>query len=154
MRRLFKYPPVEDVYLFVEKARYFAEVPNSVAAPVQQTTPPSTHSTEPSTPATHSPIKEKFLEVKHLLNKSNSAPDDSERIKQLEAKVADLKSTQKHMAHRLERLIYSLQKDVMENNAQSQTFQLSNDSVLLTLAELKHIKDILMGLLPSNNEDD
>lgn len=77
MRRLFKYPPVEDVYLFVEKARYYAEVPNSVAAPFQQTTPPSTHSTEPSTPATHSPIKEKFLEVKHLLNKSNSATDDS-----------------------------------------------------------------------------
>jgi len=41
MKILFKYPPVEDVHLFVDKAKYYLEVPNSVLQPHAQQSQPS-----------------------------------------------------------------------------------------------------------------
>lgn len=164
MRRLFKYPPVEDVYLFIEKGKYYLEVPHSSQSSLHQSPLQSISSSlNNNNNGMDFPRLNKlnFVDLPKVTIFGPQEDPHSEKIKQFEAKIEDLKTIQTHMGHRLERLIYSLQKEILENNQNSlnnnsnlsQNTSLSSDSVLVALAELKHIKDILMGLLP-NVEDE
>jgi len=65
----------------------------------------------------------------------------------LRAEVFTLRNTQTHMANRLERIIYSIQKEVVEG-----AVGVSNsESFIIALAELKQVKDILSGLISDSS---
>lgn len=78
----------------------------------------------------------------------------------MKEEIEKLKNVQNHMANRLERIIYSLQKEVIERypfykwkfTDRPEAAEFINDSLLLSIAELKQVKDILVGLLPVENQ--
>jgi len=126
MRRLFKYPPVEDPHLFIEKALI---IRNNRNKDQNHVVPPKV------TKKQHSGGKETF----HDLLKVPSHEDQTEKLKE---EVEELKNTQLHMANRLERIIYSIQMELVRSNG------VSEETIALAIAELKQVKDILAGLLP------
>jgi len=56
-----------------------------------------------------------------------------------------------HLSQRLERIIYSLQVS-LSNTTPNTTNSATMDAVLLAVAELKQVKDTLLGLLPTEGE--
>jgi len=134
MRRLFKYPPVEDVHLFIERA---LALQRPILTPSLQSSTESPKSINPA----------KFLfdpfanTVKHFL-----ADEPQISFQELTREIRILRNNQTHMSKRLERIIYSLQKEVVESTPIQEPS--GNDALLLALAELKQVKDILSGDIP------
>lgn len=69
----------------------------------------------------------------------------------LEDQISKLKLTQTHMSSRLERIIYSLQRELLDKNEASKPEEERMDSIMVALAELKQVKDVLSGLLPAES---
>jgi len=62
------------------------------------------------------------------------------------AEIEKYKVKELHLSQRLERIIYSLQVGLA--NAPNGSSSATMDAVLLAVAELKQVKDTLLGLLP------
>jgi len=150
MRRLFKYPPVEDIHLFIEKAFDLMKNNNfeshtSVSPNANIITRRNTYgSSTATTKFTHKIFDPLAHTVKHMI-----ASDDIETISRLESEIQHLRSVQTHMANRIERIVYSLQKEAVERPEVSNVVK---DSLEISIAELKQVKDILTGLLPVENQ--
>jgi hypothetical protein len=144
MTRLFKYPPVEDVRLFIEQAINLAT-----------NKPAQTSSLQPrqvtlSDFETKTSSKQKIPEqqlipvtlaptFKHMLNVDTNTKD----VNELKSQLHTLRDTQLAVAQSLEGIVQAIQKTLQEN------VTLSNlDTLYIALAELKQAKDILSGFLP------
>jgi hypothetical protein len=68
---------------------------------------------------------------------------------ELAAEVKRLRTLQNHMSERLERIIYSLQNELTANRERTGSGSL--DSLMFAIAELKQVKDILLGLLAEDS---
>jgi len=151
MKRLFKFPPVPDPHVLIEKALVILEnnykatfTPNLTEKvhPLNnrrfsksQTFNPNSHN--PSTKRLSKALPSASNIVKSLLTEEVNIP-----VNPLEEEVVCLRNNQQHMANRLERIIYSLQSDVLQYTSGS-----ANESLLMSLAELKQIRDLLMNRL-------
>jgi len=132
MKRLFKYPPVEDVHLFVEQAVMLINVSHNQAS-LEKIASSKTQKKKSLTP---------LNAVKNILS-----GEENQTMHRLRAEVFTLRNTQTHMANRLERIIYSIQKEVVEG-----AVGVSNsESFIIALAELKQVKDILSGLISDSS---
>jgi len=190
LQRLFNYPPVEDVFLFVEKAlaikhpepidflqssaRASATHPDEKAEKVAS---PSEHETEflallqtvsaqPSAPSVNPVSNLLFTQstkktgstlgstFKSLL--AVPPPRKVLQTDQLTRQLQQLQQTQTHMANRLERIIYTLQTQLANEDGakeESKEAKLERiDAMLLALAELKQVRDTLLGLLPPDDK--
>ena len=99
-------------------------------------------------PATKEKKKSLNLTIGSLgLSKASHQPSQpgvselAAKVTTLEHQIETLKSTQQHMASRLERIIYVLQQELIQKSAEER----DGDLVLLALAELKQVKDIGFG---------
>jgi len=70
-----------------------------------------------------------------------------QQVTELTARIKNLQKTQLHMSNRLERIIYTLQNEVVDKK-ESMTAEERYDAVLLAVAELKQVRDVLAGDLP------
>lgn len=155
MRRLFKFPPISDSHLFIERALFLKSSTSPVFTAPTTTTTSSTTSTVAT--ATNSattnrrsvyqensntnnsksstttlsykdssqPIFEKINKViplattavKQLLTTEIDVPvsssSSSPSYEELENELNQLKNTHLHMGNRLERIVYSIQKDIL-----------------------------------------
>jgi len=157
MKRLFKYPPVEDVHLFVEKGLQLANQKSAaaIASVKSAVSPPPVHKNYSKALATYT--QEKLLQTGQAIAPLASTlkqiwkETPVERVtKQNEELVAELekyKVKELHLSQRLERIIYSLQVG-LANSVDGTTNSATMDAVLLAIAELKQVKDTLLGLLP------
>jgi len=170
MTRLFKYPPVEDVRLFIEQAINLA-TNKPVQASQSGVSPTSPKIVTLADFETKAPTKQKTLAeqqlipvtlaptFKHMLHVDMNTKD----INYLKSQLRALRDTQLAVAQSLENIVQTVQKTLLENAT------LANiDSLYIALAEMKQAKDILSGFLPvtlvlatpvqsdsnNNNEDD
>jgi len=150
LKRLFKYPPVEDVHLFVEKAISMQRgEPQVEFHQTPNTRPARTHQHHPHARASLQLHPGKFFDpltntMKHILS-----GEDQNVIVHLHAEVESLKHLQAHMANRLERIVYSMQREIIER---PEAASFINDSLAIAIAELKQVKDILNGSLPLDTD--
>ena len=133
MRRLFKFPPVEDAHVFIERALELRRLPRRLVG--ARLDPPSS----PNSPSKDAHKKFQTIQYSKPNNSSyrqsmppQSQPPllgvdigkvatnavrtilgDQEYQTKLEEEVASLKSSQMHLSNRLERIIYSLQHNVL-----------------------------------------
>jgi len=178
MRRLFKFPPVEDPHIFVERAVIIHQTNGKVVqvngSPVAQVNNNQHHNNHHHLHKAQRPVSMQFSpnqtshlkqdQVQHqhsdqsfhipkkVVQVSHMATNVvkqlgkelmmSEEPNPLEEEINYLRQTQIHMANRLERLVFSLQSEVLP-----QTTGSVNESVILVTAELKQVKDILSGSL-------
>eukprot|EP01117_Protostelium_nocturnum_P011612 TRINITY_DN4216_c0_g1_i7.p1 TRINITY_DN4216_c0_g1~~TRINITY_DN4216_c0_g1_i7.p1 ORF type:complete len:267 (-),score=96.71 TRINITY_DN4216_c0_g1_i7:22-822(-) len=190
MRRLFKYPPVEDPLLFVEQALNLQQNPGvspfvtPVGSTNQKSNPNREHSSKKTLVApadntvnrTRAPSasgkEENILNrIKSVVDKastssttqrttSSSAPPSSSsatsnssnlkrasNISTAEEQLQKMKNLQAHMANRLERIIYSIQKEMLEKSS-GKSEEEKMDAIMVAVAEMKQVKDVLSGLLP------
>lgn len=185
MKRLFKFPPVENATIFIERAidlkegkLHVAQAPppsapivlegndpsdplasasasaSATASPLQPRPPAvSTGSTTTSTAARTSSEGKAGTGKRILQFVKGSQPataaatpaqapavDLPSRITSLETEVETLKTTQRHMASRLERIAFVLQQEFSKPPD-----QMEMDLLVLALAELKQVKDIGYG---------
>jgi len=115
LKRLFNYPPVEDVTIFIERAQRLLD---------------------PSMPKVKSAIRKQ--DPKYVEPEVAPIPTP-ERKRDVPPPNGDM--VRAHMADRLERIIYILQQTVVKD------VPLDRDTLSVTVAELKQIKDILSGAL-------
>jgi hypothetical protein len=164
LKRLFKFPPVEHVLIFIERAIELKDGPKAQkpqqSAPLDDTVlaiepqpAPAPSLLEPRPPKPAAPPAAKSLPPLASLvglahpkgaSKKVAPPSASElasRVSTLEQEVTKLQTTQKHMASRLERIIFVLQQELFLKSEGER----DNDLLLLALAELKQVKDIGFG---------
>jgi hypothetical protein len=171
LTRLMKYPPVEDVRIFIERAQtlisnrmqkppsahpsppppvplspsQFAPFPASISGPSSPSSISST-SSKPKVPAKPKGLQGKPLQainssIKHNLNIDTSTTD----VGLLQSQLQTQQHTQLVVAQRIDGIIQSLQQALTSSNLQGDI-----DPLLLSLAELKQTKDILCGFLPAS----
>jgi len=213
MRRLFKYPPVENVHAFIKKALLLQQqpiansetplasrrttllsIPSKEALVEVSTTPKrrttisttsttsdSVHSKSPSrTSKNYTPnqpatkiltLSKKLVSEPHRKSSSESPQfslsEDQRRStsstvtidnknsftivmlekESLQRELSRLRNLQTHVSNRLERLIFSLQCQISDRQ------QIDTENLLVTVAELKQVKDILGGHLTIDTGD-
>eukprot|EP01102_Stenamoeba_stenopodia_P016179 TRINITY_DN5623_c0_g1_i1.p1 TRINITY_DN5623_c0_g1~~TRINITY_DN5623_c0_g1_i1.p1 ORF type:complete len:526 (+),score=140.78 TRINITY_DN5623_c0_g1_i1:168-1745(+) len=140
LRRLMKYPSVDEVQSFVEKALQLSGRQEYLPPP----SPQAAASAAPQSPAA-APRKPKAA-VDPLVALLESVPDTFDELK---IEVVRHRKTQYHLSKRLERITFIFQNQLLSISNQSPE---DLEAVLLALAELKQIKDILAGLLPDEEE--
>jgi len=158
LKRLFKYPPVEDVHLFVEKALELYR--QSIITPTSIMLPSANNQNNNIPPIISDQFNHKGaqsskvgIDTKAITSTVKSVLlGDTEKIEKLERTIEQIKLTQTHMSQRLERIIFSLQKEIVEKSDSelSNLVSINRDSLLVSIAELKQVKDILSGLLPEH----
>lgn len=171
LTRLMKYPPVEDVRIFIEQAHTL--ISNRLQKPATYQSPPLPQAQSPSqssspltspTPVAHTtssppivfkpklPAKPKNMQgkplqnlnVKHNLNLDTTTTD----VAHLQSQLRTQQHTQLVVAQRIDAIVASIQQALTSGNIQGDT-----DPLLLSLAELKQTKDILCGFLPATETD-
>jgi TBC1 domain family protein 5 len=168
LKRLFKYPPVEDVRLFIEKAIALHQKGLIISELTNIAQTKFSH-----TSTKHKKEKYQFSDTSNKIQNKEQSPQienantiqKKEKItkskSELLVEIDEMKKMQKHMANRLDRIIYSLQKEIMDNNLlntdentkeiqKNESLHSYHDAVLLSVAELKQIRDILTGLIADN----
>eukprot|EP01116_Phalansterium_solitarium_P022128 TRINITY_DN7193_c0_g1_i1.p1 TRINITY_DN7193_c0_g1~~TRINITY_DN7193_c0_g1_i1.p1 ORF type:complete len:614 (+),score=159.05 TRINITY_DN7193_c0_g1_i1:232-2073(+) len=143
MRRLFKFPPVEDPYVFVLSAQSIingvVDTPEKTAALTNLTSSlGSSRGTPAPSPAVQRTEPARNPQLVLTPNEATELFNENEQ----------LKTRQHHTALRLERIIYSLHTEIYDRK----TLPIESDPLVLALAELKQIKDILNGWLPDDAE--
>jgi len=176
MKRLFKFPSVDNPSLFVHQALKFLKEDNrstNNTSPIPTTGRPPTPNPNPQAPtkAAHSTHHNTSSTTKIATALQNSVPAGTKALnnlttsishlwnmnqedtrKQLEAanvEIVRLRTRQQHMSQRIERIVYSLLKELSEGGAE--TPEPAMDAVLVAIAELKQVKDVLSGLLPDES---
>ncbi|PRP72793.1 TBC1 domain family member 5-like [Planoprotostelium fungivorum] len=160
MRRLFKYPPVEDCLLFVEQALNLQQnngISPFVSSHTSAAFSQDRHARRQETKKTDN--KKIFKDLFRISQSPNSqsqvsVPPQQNRPRQLsttpsltaQEEVIKLRNIQSHMSNRLERIIYSLQHDLI-SDASPKTQEQTMDILMVALAEMKQVKDVLSGLL-------
>jgi len=173
LTRLMKYPPVEDVRIFIEQAHtlisnrlqrptstYPSPPPSQSQSPLQSppqsstSSPTSSTSTPPPTTSIFKPklpVKPKGMQGKPLQTISPASVKHNLDIDATTSDVAALQlqlRTQQHtqlvVAQRIDSIVQSIQQALTSGNIQGDI-----DPLLLSLAELKQTKDILCGFLPA-----
>lgn len=161
MRRLFKYPPVEEVYPFVERGLQLrspaykppeaqpkpAPAPASGPAPGLARVPPAQHSPH------HAQSPRASLRPEDDRPRGSSIGKAAQKVKEYAAKLPvqpaavvsrlkaeneHLRTTQIQMATRLDTMIGVFQKEFLEKGV-----EMSEDTVVFALAELKQCRDVL-----------
>lgn len=142
LKRLLKYPPVEDVVPFIENALALTRnqsivqpaIDKRAVAPVTDSHPLSSHPLA-------APKKEKTPAVS-----SAAAPKRVKTASELlQDEVTQLRTVQHNVAGRIDSIVTCLQSQLL-------TLPNLDDTTYLAVAELKRIKDILMGHLPVTTE--
>jgi hypothetical protein len=148
IRRLLKFPPIEDVSVIVEHALALTKPkPPPVAGESQlsKTAKPNVSlSTGSHTPAKPSPahghtIKYAASNTSHVSATSGPMEAASDRVHELELRHSLL-------AERLQNVIESLQTEVLKQDLSSSI----SDALVLAIADLKRTKDIAFGFLDIN----
>jgi len=155
MKRLFKYPPVEDVHLFVEKGLQLARQ-KSAAAIAATKSPVAPHVNRNYSKALAF-TQEKLIQTSQAIApiastlkqiwKETPVERVTKQNEELMAELEKYKVKEIHLSQRLERIIYSLQVG-LANSVDGAPNSATMDAVLLAVAELKQVKDTLLGLLP------
>jgi hypothetical protein len=143
MRRLFKFPPISDSHLFIERALFLKSSTSPVISPAA---PVVTQEIKPVSNNSHSnnrrsvyqennnsskiannrdPIFDKINKViplattavKQLLNTEIDVPISPSHslptYEEIYNELNQLKNTHLHMGNRLERIVYTIQKDIL-----------------------------------------
>eukprot|EP01100_Stratorugosa_tubuloviscum_P001110 TRINITY_DN1248_c0_g1_i1.p1 TRINITY_DN1248_c0_g1~~TRINITY_DN1248_c0_g1_i1.p1 ORF type:complete len:479 (-),score=173.27 TRINITY_DN1248_c0_g1_i1:169-1605(-) len=144
LKRLFKYPPVEDVQSFITKAinlmnKIGADIPNPNLNSNPNLNLNLNTNTTTITTATNTNQSLNQIKKSQQTNTNIAKPED------LIQTIDQLTKKQSHCAERLERIVFVIQKELLTSPNSTLT-----DSMLLALAELKQVKDILSGLLPDD----
>ncbi len=145
LKRLLKYPPVEDVVPFIENALALTRN-QSIVQPL-----PDKRSTAPAPVAAQDahPLAHPLAAAKKDKPVVSSASASTKRVKTaselLQEEVTQLKGVQQNVAGRIDSIVTCLQSQLL-------TLPNLNDATYLAVAELKRIKDILMGHLPVTTE--
>jgi hypothetical protein len=128
MRRLFKFPPIADTYVFVERALKIQDT-NFRAAPIVQAAQvhpppqasphkiPNPNRASYMSPQYNAQIQERKSNTLNRLSSVATSvvkPLVMEEENPLMEEVQYLRNIQLHQAARLERLIYSMQTDVLQ----------------------------------------
>lgn len=164
MKRLLRYPPVEDITLFVEKAvELITPKKASVAPPASPpapSTPSPTLSPPPASPPTTilqaaapwDPVTRLFSSVAAVASpprieeKPETPKVDISALvdenKSLKAQVSSLEAQKQHMVLRIERVIFSLQSELTTRKDLEQI-----EALVGNLAELKRIHAVMSGAL-------
>jgi Rab-GTPase-TBC domain len=160
LKRLFNFPPVESVHIFIERAinLKIGKKPATVQAvddddAVQDESDSAQaivvdgggagggeSSPPPSPPAAAAAASQQQPRTLYVDDVAVRDHIDEQR-----REIERLRVTQQHMASRLERIIYVLQGEFV---TATEDRQVQTDSVFLALAELKQVKDIGFGFLP------
>eukprot|EP00727_Mastigamoeba_balamuthi_P012011 m51a1_g7432 hypothetical protein (523) ;mRNA; f:44502-46839 len=157
MRRLLKYPPVEDVSLLVAKALELVTPRPSTAGPISPTQNPLA---APSLAAPHTPAVASADHYQHKFAdnlRSILIGENEPRIRQLEAirqqqqdeldvlrrEVTRFQESHAHCAARVERIVFSLQQEIS-----SKAELAASETLVHSLAELKQVQAVLSGMLP------
>jgi TBC1 domain family protein 5 len=146
LKRLLKYPPVEDVVPFTENALALTRN-QSIVQPTPEKRPaaPNSSPLADARPLSHPLAAPK----KDRAAAPSSASVPPKRVKTagelLQEEVTQLKGVQHNVAGRIDSIVTCLQTQLL-------TLPNLNDTTYLAVAELKRIKDILMGHLPVTTE--
>jgi hypothetical protein len=158
LRRLFKYPPVEDISVFIEHGIKLAKGilpeksspptssslkrPVSVAAACNPSITSNMSTVSNLSTLSNGPnLRPEFRRLSQVLTAKSrsvsqgSAPDE----------VTHLREVQQYVGTRLTELTYILQEELLGN---AQLAESLTENTLLAIAELKRLKDILYGNLP------
>jgi len=126
LRRLFNYPPVEDVTILIHRAQQMAD-PSTAPQKIKSRPKPRQERTN-SDIAALTP------------NRTPQSPSESNPAERNAALLKQSQMTRVHMASRLERIIYVLQQSIVDDTP------MEPETLVVTVAELKQVKDILNGL--------
>jgi len=140
LRRLLNYPPVEDVTIFITSALNLAKPASSRVK--------SARSNKTQAKVKPEPISSSIDEL--FVPNQDPTPQPITGTTPLERATAQLKQSQTtrvHMASRLERIIYVLHQGILEDKP------IDQETLVVTVAELKQVKDILNGLLDAEPID-
>eukprot|EP00339_Tiarina_fusa_P005127 CAMPEP_0117046714 /NCGR_PEP_ID=MMETSP0472-20121206/32295_1 /TAXON_ID=693140 ORGANISM="Tiarina fusus, Strain LIS" /NCGR_SAMPLE_ID=MMETSP0472 /ASSEMBLY_ACC=CAM_ASM_000603 /LENGTH=481 /DNA_ID=CAMNT_0004759161 /DNA_START=11 /DNA_END=1456 /DNA_ORIENTATION=+ len=138
LRRLLNYPPVEDVTIFITSAIHLAD-PTGNAVKTLNTSNSSVKAKPKTKPQPVSAnISELFSPNEDTTSQVVTSSNPMERLTE---KLKQSQTTRVHMANRLERIIYVLHQGILEDKA------IDPETLIVTVAELKQVKDILNGLL-------
>lgn len=140
LKRLLKYPPVEDVVPFIENALALTRNQSIVQSVDKRVVAPVTDAHPLGHPLA-APKKEKTPAVS-----SAAAPKRVKTASELlQEEVTQLRTVQHNVAGRIDSIVTCLQSQLL-------TLPNLDDTTYLAVAEMKRIKDILMGHLPVTTE--
>eukprot|EP01064_Diplonema_japonicum_P000333 TRINITY_DN10230_c0_g2_i1.p1 TRINITY_DN10230_c0_g2~~TRINITY_DN10230_c0_g2_i1.p1 ORF type:complete len:573 (+),score=95.43 TRINITY_DN10230_c0_g2_i1:73-1719(+) len=148
LKRLMKYPPVENISVFVERAVEWSDSPLANYLPVSQLPSPPKAAPKPVNP---SPLLPKPAVKPAVAGPEETFPAASATasVSHYQRKLEELTRSQKEMGNQLQTVISAFETKWFERDGSvtPEQKEKQQDEYILAIAELKRIKDTLSGAI-------
>lgn len=162
LQRLMKYPPVENIYVLLHKALLLMDpsIPRPALAGQEDFLGNNSGATGTSPPRTPTGIKQvkqlvggmaklanplSYLPSLSSSSSSTAAAASSAAANGSAAELAELKTVMEQMGSILDKVVNTMTGEYSDSNQQGRTY--NTDIVLQGIAQIKHVKDVMLGRL-------